>query len=212
MAYVRRRRRTMRRRTTRRRLPMRNRALSIRRPPVKALKVHHFKRMYKGDPITTGGADIFIGLNFALSYLPNATDFTNLFDQYRINKVVVKYIPNRTEASAGTASELEGQFTSVLDFNDATPVASMNELYEYENFRLTRGTRIHTRVFTPASIDAIQGAPGIQTGNPTWKQWISTQYPDVPHFGMKVGIEANPLGAIAYVPYVTLYFSCKSVK
>lgn len=207
-------RRSYRPRRTLRRRPRRMMRRRMYRPRTRlsSLKVHHFKRFFKGTPITTSAVDQFAGYSFSFDQLPNYTEFTNLFDSYRINKIVVKWIPNRTDAAAGTATELEAQFTSALDFTDATAPANMNEMYQYESFKLTRGTRAHTRVFRPSTIDYVATSAGANSGNPTWRQWISTSSPTILHYGLKVGIEANNAGAIAYVPYFTYYFSCKSVK
>ena len=56
------------------------------------------KRTYQATTVgtDTGTFKAIGAYDFKLSYLPAYTDFTNLFDQYRIVKVKIEFIPNLT--------------------------------------------------------------------------------------------------------------------
>lgn len=209
-------RRNYRKRPTLRRRRRYTRRRIMRRPLTKrALKVHHFKRTFALDYITSAaGADVLGAFNFYLAQLPNYTEFTNLYDQYRINKILIKFVPNVNSADVAASATI-AQFNTVLDFNDSTPLASLNNCFEYGNWRMTRGTQVHTRIFTPSSLDAVANTGGTTPSfvNPTWKQWIATSSANIPHFGLKYCAEPTAsAGDIDWRPYVTMYFSCKSVK
>lgn len=209
MAYPRRR---TRRSTMRRRRPMRRRMRVPRRLPRKALLVQHFKRTYEGPVITSSSAaDTFGGLSFVFSSLPNATDFTNLYDRYRINKILIRFLPNFTEAQQGSV-QLSNFFT-VIDYNDAAAPASINALLEYPNCKFNQQNRMHKRIFSPATLDATSTTGAITATNPVWRQWISTTSTDVPHFGLKYCQQRTTVGGdISYRTYVTYYFSCAGVR
>lgn len=202
------RRRSMRRRT------MRSNRLRMGRPPrrlLSSMKLYHFKRTYQGPTITPlTGATTFGAISFNMS--SQGTEIPPLFDCYRINKVVCKFVPNRDNANFGGTSYIPN-FYSVLDFTDSTIPTSLTELYDYGNLRITRGSIIHTRALVPATNDAIEGPAAIVSGNPRYKQWITTSQMGIPHFGLKYAVD-NVGGAtdVTYKTFITLYFSCKSVK
>lgn len=177
------------------------------------LKLHHFKRTYVGSDIS-GGTTITSGaLSFALNSLPGYTEFTNLFDCYRINKIVVKFVPAVTSAEVGaTSTNPMTNFFTVLDFNDATALSTLNDAFEYGNLKMTRGYKTHTRVFTPSTL-LLGSDSSDRAAMPKYKQWITTAEADILHYGCKYVAETQATAAdIVWKTYVTMYFSCKSVK
>lgn len=206
-----------RRRPTMRRLrrPVyRRRLRTSRRPRLSSLKVHHFRRTFTLTQLGSSNAGAVLGgYNFTLSQLPNYTEFTNLFDSYRINKILVKFIPSHNSSDVGAGGQYIPNFHTILDYNDSTAPASLNAMYEYQNWRMSRGVSAHKRIWTPASLDSVATTAGVASSNPTYKQWISTSSADIPHYGLKYGIEPSvALNDIVWSVYVTMYFSCKSVK
>lgn len=174
--------------------------------------VYHFKRKYfvvDAFAVTTG-TDFKLGVNFALSNLPTFTDFTNLYDMYRINKIVYKIIPKYSQAnlSGGLNANLQ-QIHSAIDYDDTVAPVSISDLTQYQTHRMTRGNGIHTRVLVPKvnlSINNFADAPKA-------KQWIDCDDSTVLHRGLKLYIPA-PLGADITVSYdveATFYMSFKNV-
>lgn len=180
----------------------------------RTLKIHHFKRTLIGTDIPTATVTSYGAVFFRLNQLPDFTEFQNLYDQFRINKVVWKLVPNVNSAESGAAQKLP-QVHSVCDYNDSTAPTTLDELVQYNNYRMTMGSRIHNRKLTPAFLDNVYVTSAIQRpGNPNYKQWLSTSNStDVPHHGIKYAIGAiAAASAITYTPYLTFYISCKSVK
>lgn len=209
------RRRTTRRKSTMRRRPRRilRRSLYNRRVKTNP-RVHHFKRTVILTGINTAITTTFGVQSFSLNQLPDFTEFQNLYDQFRINKVVWKLVPNVNSAESGAAQKLP-QVHSVCDYNDSTAPTTLDELIQYNNYRMTMGSRIHNRKLTPAFLDNVYVTTATQrAGNPNYKQWLSTSNStDVPHHGIKYAIGATAAAsAITYTPYLTFYLSCKAVK
>lgn len=209
----------MARRIYRRKRPLirRRRKIYRRRPRMMTkskLGIHHFKRTVILTGINTAITTTFGVQNFSLNQLPDFTEFQNLYDQFRINKVVWKLVPNVNSAESGAAQKLP-QVHSVCDYNDSTAPTTLDELVQYNNYRMTMGSRIHNRKLTPAFLDNVYVTGATQrAGNPNYKQWLSTSNStDVPHHGIKYAIGATAAAsAITYTPYLTFYISCKSVK
>ena len=186
----------------------------IRRPRLSSLKTYHFKRTFTLPFIQSQTTTVFGAYAFSFNDLPNSSEFSALFDQYRVNKLVIKFVPNHNSSEVGSTKALM-EFNSVLDFNDQTAPTALNQLYEYANWRMTRGNAIHTRVFTPAVLSLVSttSPTNYQGDQSKWKQWLATSQLDVEHYGIKYAIGATQAaGDMYFTPYVTAYFSCKSVK
>lgn len=206
MAY-RRRARLMKRRP-RRTIRRRSRMMKKR-----VLNIHHFKRTLIGTPISTAVTTTFGSTFFRLNSLVDSSEFTNLFDQYRINKIVWKLVPNANNADAGATQRLP-QVHSVIDHDDVTAPTTLDQLVQYSNYRMTMGSRVHTRVFTPSSIDdSFQSAGTSYPATISYKKWLSSTYDAITHLGIKYAIGSTATaGSITYTPYITYYLSCKDVK
>ena len=173
-----------RRRTTRRPMRRLRRRIRTRRPLLRSLRVHHFKRTVALSQINSSNTGLVAGgLAFTLGQLPNFSEFTGLYDMYRINKIAIKFVPAYNSSSVGVVAEYAPNFHTVIDATDASTPGSLNDLLQYGNHRMTCGTQTHLRVFTPASLDYVN-ATGFSSVpfNPTWKQWLSTANANVEFF------------------------------
>lgn len=205
-----------RRRYTTRRRPRRTRRMLMRRRPRRTLsrfpKTYHFKRTFTGTPIASNTTATFGAYALQFGQLSNSTEFTALFDMYRVNKIVVKFVPNHNSSEVGATKAIPN-FHTVLDFTDNSTPTTLAELYEYQSWRMTRGTAMHTRAFIPAVLQDAQEAASSGGALPKLKQWISTAQTDVYFYGIKYGAEASAAaGDVYWTPYITYYYSCKSVK
>jgi len=217
MAYPYRRRAPLRRRRviTRRKRMMRrmrpSRSLVSRQP------IHNFKRTWlDASTFYLGAAEMKGGYSFKLSDLPGYTEFTSLFDQYRIRKVKIVLVPNFGPNTVPSGGAFLSNFSvnTVLDYNDVTAPANLNELLEYQNMRRTKGTREHKRYFTPA-VAFSESTVGATTAiDSKFSPWLSTSQAGTLHFGLKY--YAGAIGAttdtLRYQAYITYYIQCKNVK
>lgn len=180
--------------------------------------LHHYKRTVELDAIFADPLGHSFGsLQFTLGQLPNVSEFTALYDQYRINKIKVVFVPalSGMDANAPSTQYYMPNLHSVVDYDDATAPTSMAQLFQYPRLKRTRGLRDHKQYFSPAvSVEVYQS--GISTSySAKWKQWLDLASTSVPHYGVKYGIDpGNPAGGNqwAWRPYVTFYFSCKGVR
>ena len=122
------------RKMVRRKQYARRSMLPISRRP----NLYHMKRkVFYQDAIVVSATTYANAWSFNLSQLPNYTDFTNLYDQYRINKIVFKIIPKFSEASinAGTANNANlAQIHSVIDYDDAVTPTALSDLVQYQSY------------------------------------------------------------------------------
>lgn len=192
---------------------------------------YHFKRRFDGtgsgtisstntsfampkDVTVSGGITVNLGMEFQFAYLSNYTEFTSLFDQFRINKIVMELRCRYNPESA--TSITEGVYPEIFycrDHDDATNI-STSVMRQYSNCK--------RKILKPGSITRISIKPSVlapiyralaNNYAPKWKQWIDCSLADTPHFGLKVNIANNSPTAtyIIECDYV-YYFSVRTVR
>lgn len=173
-------------------------------------QVHTFKRsLYLSSAISVTTANVYGAYAFLLNDLPNASEFTALFDQYRINSIRWRLIPRGSSAEAGTNNNV-GKIFTVLDYDDNTAPASIDTLMQYPGVKTTRTTSDHTRVLrpafaTPQYVSAISTAYGARRG------WLDCDYTTVPHYGVKYAIQGTA-GAQVFDLQIDYSVSFKGVR
>lgn len=191
-----------RRRRPRRRFRRRTRRIGRRRFRRTGRRIGRFKRyLFKRSQVSTVNFNLstntynFNSQVFELDNLPDYTEFTNLFDQYRINLIKYQWIPNRnvnvivgSDISTPLVSEYDQGIPliySFIDYDDATTPTTIDEFTQRQNMRTARFNKPHKRVWKPTVL-----VPTYRTGvtfgySPKRKQWIDCANPDVPHYGLK---------------------------
>lgn len=205
-----RKRRTYKRRTPKR--TYRKRFSKRTRYSKKGQKLYLFKRNVDfGLLIIDNINPTFIAYNFSLSDIPSVIDFTRLYDVYKLNAVKITFRPQMTQnISLGTINNANAnaRFFSALDYNDGTPVTTIDELREYQSVKCTPILRQHKRYLRPKIVDSA----GIY--NPGSK-WIATTSPATDYFGIKVAVEPMDSSGVTSMQYsieCVYYMSFKNVK
>lgn len=174
--------------------------------------VHHFKRVAQLSAINASAAGNVLGAySFQFDDIPNKTEFTNLFDQYRINGISIRLVPNFTGSDLNPAGSVVAvpNIWSIIDYDDSVSPANLNEMLQYPNCKMTRGQSIHKRYFRPS---CLLDVAGITTGV-KFKQWINMANTNIPHYGFKYHIDQLNTGPVGtWRVFVTYFFSCKGVR
>jgi len=216
MAYKRSRTTSSRRWVKRAKKSSRKNGWRLSRMPAKRQLIHNFKRtfqLFNHDPC--GNGVVFRATGFSLDQLPNYTEFTNLYDNFRIKAVRLKFfydVDGIVDPGRGC-----GWLYSCTDETDVVPPSTLDEMYQYRTFRVTSLAKCnerHTRYFTPKLSMQIYRS-SLTTGYTTPKRnpWVSTTDPSTIHFGFKYATDAQGLGDEAALKCIcTMYFQCKSVK
>lgn len=144
-----------------------------------------------GTPTAVPGAisglyDIPFSLGFQLNQLVNYTEFTNLFDHYRINtvKVDLKTFPNSTLVTGVGIPWVE--YWS--DHDDGTPVSAAlaREVMGVKS-KYFSGNKVVTSMYVkPRPLVELAAADGTPApGGLRAHTWINCTDSDVPHYGLK---------------------------
>ena len=126
-----------------------------------------------------------------LSDFPNYTEFTALFDAYRIRRLTYSFYPSRgnigaADGSTGPQPVVE-TLTTAIDFNDNVAPANQAELLEYgtcQQHFMDRPRKVSfvpkikmggTDIVTPSIVPVIESSP----------MFLSTDQAKIGHYGLK---------------------------
>lgn len=136
----------------------------------------------------------FGALSFKLADLPNYTEYTNLYDEYRIKAVKVMFLPtlnsNVELETSGTSSSLTTipSLYTWIDNDDNTAPTAITQGQQFQSFKC-HGLldRMRQRSLVPECSTALYSGTFTSYGQ-VKNQWIDNNSPSVVHFGLKFGI------------------------
>lgn len=124
-------------------------------------------------------------LQFCLSDVPTPTDFTSLFDQWRIQQVKVEFIPLSAPFGASTTATNLPYLITALDYDDATTPANAAVLQQYSNAQVVYNQEYTQRTLTPRSaLSAYSGSFGSFVLAPVG-EWKDSASPGTLYYGVK---------------------------
>jgi len=189
------------------------------------MRIFNFTRLFSPAAIAVGTSPFnSLVYDTQLAYLPNSTEFTNLFDCYRINSVTLRFDWSRNSADLSGTSIISSSVNpaplmySVLDYDDNVSLANSQAAQQYGTCKLHNfaANPTYQRTFTPLpAINYYKSAIATSYGRPKGPQWIDTGSPDTPHYGLKVVVFLSETSSVnsgvIYVQY-TVNFSCKDTR
>lgn len=188
--------------------------------------------------LNTGGGGItsstYYGMSmyFTLDMFPDYTDFTNLFDQYKLRKIKVRLIPYSTNTilQSGQAAGVINQNLAVLthqiiDYDDASALtasgAGVNIIREFDTYKTKNlfggGRSTVNRYFTPHIAEAAYAAGVFTSFSNKKPSWIDCNSPSVQHYGLKTLFHVFSPDTIAssfvwFAVEITGYFTFKNTR
>lgn len=177
----------------------------------KGQKIFMFKRFTNAfSPITVGSvADSMNQFNFSLADVPGYTEFTAMFQLYKINAVKFNIFPQLTEnislSTVNNANAAARLFT-IIDTTNGT-YSTIDDMRQNSTCKFTSIIRQHRRyIYKPKILD---------TSSYNISPWMSTQTPTANYYGIVIGIEAMGGTVITTMGFnieATYYLSFKGTK
>lgn len=145
---------------------------------------------------------------FSLNDLPDYTNFTQLFDQYRVVKLSVKMMPFSTSAATSSPTTITStSFINVpaaavhahqiVDYDDNvlfTPTyAGLQTMREFENHRSWNALdgKQHWCTWRPHNVTSVGVSGSSALAGNTPAKWLDTVNASVVHYGLKMMFEMN---------------------
>lgn len=190
--------------------------LSIARSVNVRKDVHYFTRSFAQSVISGNVVNApWVGAySFSLSQLPGLTDFTTLFDRYKITHVQLKFYLKQDPSAQAAASAIYPKLYSVKDYDDATSPANVDELRQHSKCRIAvlHPNRPVTLNVKPAVLAQAYRGVSTVTYSPQWKTWIDMAQTDVPHYGLKLAIDDLTVTTYQVLVEGKMWFQCKDVR
>ncbi len=147
-------------------------------------QLHTFQRKYVYGTITASvSVDQAGAIYFTLSALPNATEFTALFDEYRFLQTQVEFL-------SLTTGPYISPLTTVIDYDDANAVSSLNELLEYETSSTTSSGANQVRVLRPRASMGVYGGAFTNFAAAPFSTWFDCASATTQFYGVKYYLPA----------------------
>lgn len=210
-----------------------------RKSPLNGNKVYAFKRLGKtlilqnsttADIITTNDASMVslgtavadtvgrqfgAGLTFRIANLESSTDFTSLYDQYKIKGVSIKVIPLSDSATAQSSGFIPTLYWRTDNDDSAAPAneGEMRQAQDVKTMRLTGPRSIY--IPYPKSVVDVNGTANAYAANAS--RWINCADTTVFHHGLKmwfknVDLRAQPNTITAFRIEVMYYLLFRGVQ
>jgi len=152
-----------------------------------------------------------------LAFLPDYTDFTYLFDVYKITGVQVTWMYNHNSSENPSGVQNAGLpiLTVIQDQDDGTAPTSLSAMYQYGTCKVYRLDKPVTKFFRVKQSTLVDTATG--TGYAVGKNtWIDANHADANYYGFKWAVECpgqvnnNVSGTLRVA--IKYYFKCKDTK
>lgn len=199
-----------------RRTQIKKKVMKYSKSIVKVLTPHHHRRSFFGAQIV--GQSIFtpyLGSTYwQINQLPNYTEFSALYDQYMITYVKM-YVHLKVDPSSQTGtSSTWPKLYWVPDHDDSATPGTLDELRQRSKCRW--------QVLNPNRPIVIKCKPSlliqdyrtsVTTGyTPAFNKWVDFSQVDVPHYGIKFGIDdlSNTNYKVDFE--YRMWFKCKDTR
>lgn len=190
-------------------------------------KEYRFKRSFL---ISNDGADNWkygpgsitpgytpIPLTIKLNEVPNYTDFTSLFDSYKITHAQFKFTPhfNVGQVPLGPQNTQVARIATVIDQDDDSAPTGYQQLLQYSSLEESMLDRERIRNFKPrVSMQAYRTATTTGYNTPDDAVWIDAAQTDVPHYcgkGLIMDTTASADNPRTLTILCTIWITCKGV-
>lgn len=178
------------RRYMRRRRPLR-RAVNIGRTPIKYVKEQGIEDI----PVLVGTSGVTQAYAFTLAgSLTNYTEFTQLFDQYRLKSVMMKIrLVQPPEANnTSSTSQYYPDIVVAVDHDDNTVPSGYDTIQQYGKSKqgILKPDKWFTYKCRPtAAVMLYRTATTTAYGPASYKQWYDCNNIDIPFYGVKLAVK-----------------------
>lgn len=189
----------------------------VERVPPKLINLNNSTLDANGNLINT------LPFTFQMNNIPQIASYVELFEYYRIDKVVIDFryktsglYANTDPAAGKSIQEINPTIIFKVDHNDATAdsVVTLMESMRTKEKQLTNSSPNFSIQIKPAILTELYKTALASAYAPKWKTFLSMTDTNVPHYGLKVNIQCPAASGLA--DYGTLmiqqkiYFTAKN--
>lgn len=161
----------------------------------------------------TSGLTFSDGLvSFSLASLPNVTEYTALFDHYKVNKMVVRFEPTANQVNPSTPCDTK--LLTAVDFDGGATGLSYAAFTSYETCQVTpmlhrKSITIQPRAET-ATID--NGSTNVNAVVAPANTWFDCSNTGVNFYGVRYAMIQTALVNVRYDIWVEVFLTFKTSR
>lgn len=165
----------------------------------------YWQRSVQGGAVATGSIPV-----------PAASELTNLFQQWKIDKVIIKAVPSRNMADYSDGIPVTPGYPtfstllSVVDYDDNDAPLTIGPLQECGDCTIRMMDKIHTYALKPKFVGVVTGAPGTTVAGPPTRGYLDCAQANIEHNGIKFGMIAEQSRYIDL--YIDIYYTMRGSK
>lgn len=165
--------------------------------------------------VTTTFADYLY--SFRLTDLPDNSEFTALYDQYRVDKMVVHIIPNCDIFNSAATPQDTGTLLTAVDFDGGATGLTLNQFMSYESCEMTEHGKSKKITIKPrgelAAIDS--GSSTVSAAMAPDNMWWDCSNTLLKFNGVRYATTANSAAAswaVWYTLWVEVFITFKNTR
>jgi hypothetical protein len=174
---------------------------------------YKFSRSFDlGDMARPSATDQGFAFPFALNQLPGASDFTNLFDRYRINKIdlTFSWILGDVRVNGGILHPIIYVY---MDDDDSAIPLTKQDVFERQAMQRYTFSEAKNTLTTTISPRWVQSRSGVSTNLAAKGTWIDMATPGVQHYGVKGWVDYMSSAAPNTIRVTgNMHFECAVVR
>lgn len=179
--------------------------------------VHKFVRLFNSGELSIAATDQGYATIFALSFIPNSSDFTNLFDQFRIDKVEFTFEMDIADGVLNSTTKWP-RVVVAPDFNNQSAPLSENDILQYEQskqYQFSTSDRRFSVTLRPM-VAATMFRTGVTSAYAMQPSgWLDIATSDVPHYGLRYWVNnhnTTSFGSSRIRTYTRYWLSFKNAS
>jgi len=158
-------------------------------------------------------------MSWKFNEVPAYTEFTAMFDQYRIPWIKIDFIPCFSANLAGLFGTQVNQnmpFYTAIDYDDGSPPASVAAIQQYSNCTRHELGKKFTVFIRPRNLSMIyESAIATSYALAPYGTWLDCASAAVPYYGLHYAISevAQSAGTVnLFTPVITWCIECKNLR
>lgn len=171
---------------------------------------YKFSRSFEIGALPRGATDLGHAFPFGLSLLPNYSEFTTLFDRYRIRQVDVRMTFAQRNISGSTSNY--PTIWAYMDDDDAAIPTAKSAVLERQSvrpFTFNESKTVYSVSIQPRWL--IDGTSKASLA--PRDMWIDMSTPSVSHYGLKLWVDNYNTSKDALITLdATIHFECQCVR
>jgi hypothetical protein len=177
---------------------------------------YKFSRSFSLGNLPKSAADQGYAYPFALNQIPSSTEFTTLFDKYRITTIDLTFSYNylgTTSSASQQTVELYPALSLFMDDDDAIIPTSKSDVQERMSVQRVSFSPLRQTISVRIRPRWTQSRAGTSTNLAPVGTWIDMSTPAVQHYGVKLWADSYNLGNPSSISVQgVMHFECNNVR